>query len=76
MKYFCSFWILFNSVVVFSQNDTVHIYQLYSGFSNEEKAEWTSFQNNWYFIQYPNLQKKNHIKSLNCKSCESFYADI
>ncbi len=63
-------------MIAFSQKDTAHIYQLYSGFSNAEKAEWTSFQNSWYFTEYTNLQKKYHIKSLNCKSCESFYADM
>ena len=76
MKYFCSFLTIVSSLIGYAQNDTAHIYQLYSGFSNEEKAEWTNFQNNWYFIQYTNLQKKHHIKALNCKSCESFYADV
>ena len=76
MKYF---WILmlFNFLNgVRAQNDTLSIHQVYSSFSNQEKAEWTAFENNWNFIEYTKLKKHHKIKSLNCKNCESFYADI
>jgi hypothetical protein len=60
----------------FPQSDTLHLYQAYPSFSNEQKAEWTAFENNWQFYQYPKLQSKLGLKKLSCKDCESFYADI
>lgn len=81
MKYFWIF-LLFSCCValniqsVFGQTDTLHLYQVYNSFSNEEKAEWTAFENNWNYIEYTELKQKHHIKKLNCKNCESFYADI
>ncbi len=59
-----------------AQSDTSNLYQIYSSFSNTEKAEWTAFQNNWNYFEYSELKTKHHIKHLNCKNCESFYADI
>ena len=60
----------------FSQSDTLHLHQAYYAFSNSEKAEWTSFENNWNYVEYTELKKKHNIKGLNCINCESFYADI
>ena len=61
---------------VFGQTDTLHLYQTYHSFSSEEKAEWTAFENNWKYIHYSQLKQNHKIKTLNCKNCESFYADI
>lgn len=61
---------------VFAQFDTLHLYQTYQSFSNPEKAEWTAFENNWNFVEYSLLKQNNKIKALNCKNCESFYADM
>lgn len=77
MKYF---WILiFFLLVEFvsAQSDTLKLYQIYSThFSDEEKAEWTAFENNWNYFEYNELKKKLKIKKLNCSSCESLYADV
>lgn len=56
--------------------DTLYLYQCYNSFSNEEKAEWTSFENNWNYFDYSEIKKKYKIKGLNCKNCESLYANI
>lgn len=76
MKYFWIFLILFIVNKGFSQSDTLRLYQAYPSFSNPEKAEWTAFENNWNYIEYTELKKKHKIKGLNCKNCESFYADL
>jgi hypothetical protein len=81
MKYFWSFlsfsyFLLLNIQSVFGQFDTLHLYQSYHSFTNEEKAEWTAFENNWNYVEYTELKQKHNIKKLNCKNCESFYADI
>jgi len=59
-----------------AQSDTVSLYQAYTSFTNQEKAEWTAFQNNWNYFNYNALKLKHHIHQLDCKSCESFYADL
>ena len=76
MKYFCIFLSIFLVHKGFSQNDTLRLYQAYHSFSNSEKAEWTAFENNWNYIEYTRLKQNHKIKGLNCKNCESFYADI
>ncbi len=76
MKYFWIFLTLLFANKGFSQSDTLHLYQAYHAFSNSEKAEWTAFENNWNYIEYTELKKKHKVKGLNCKNCESFYADI
>jgi hypothetical protein len=81
MKYFWifllfSFFLVLNIQRALGQTDTLHLYQTYSSFSNEEKAEWTAFENNWNYIEYTELKQKQKIKKLNCKNCGSFYADI
>ncbi|MES2515532.1 MAG: hypothetical protein V4580_15360 [Bacteroidota bacterium] len=76
MKYF---WIFLTFLIVtpgFSQSDTSRLYQAYPSFLNPEKAEWTAFENNWNYVEYSALKKNNKIKGLNCKNCESFYADM
>ena len=77
MKYF---WILFFVIIskqyAFGQTDTLHLYQSYHSFSNQEKAEWTAFKNNWNYVEYEVLKQKHNIKKLNCKNCENYYADI
>lgn len=64
------------NIFAFSQNDTLHLYQLYSSFNDQEKAEWTSFENNWSFYEYQKIKDQSGIKKLNCSTCESLYADI
>lgn len=59
-----------------AQTDTLYLYQVYQSFSNEEKAEWTAFENNWNYFEYSNIKTVLKIKNLNCKNCESLYADI
>lgn len=59
-----------------AQTDTLYLYQAYQSFSNEEKAEWTAFENNWNYFEYSNIKTALKIKNLNCKNCESLYADI
>lgn len=76
MKYFWSFCTLFITSIAFSQSDTLNDYQCYTNFSDAEKTEWTAFKNNWNFVYYQQLLKKYNIKKLNCKNCESFYADV
>lgn len=61
---------------LYSQSDTLHLYQAYTSFSNSEKAEWTSFENNWNYFDYSSIQKKMKVSRLNCKNCESLYADL
>ncbi len=60
----------------FGQTDTLHLYQAYHYFSNEEKAEWTAFENNWNYVEYTELKQSHKVKKLNCKNCGSFYADV
>lgn len=74
-----NFWILILLVyasVCLSQKDTLYVYQLYHSFSNEQKAEWTAFENNWNYFEYSKLLKQEKIKTLNCSRCESFFADV
>lgn len=74
-----NFWILLSllqAYICLSQQDTLHVYQLYHSFSNEQKAEWTAFENNWNYFEYTNLLKQENIKQLNCSKCESFFADV
>lgn len=59
-----------------AQTDTLHLYQIYQSFSNEEKVEWTAFENNWNYFDYSEIKKGLKIKTLNCKNCEGLYADI
>lgn len=76
MKYFCIFSLILLGFRSESQNDTVRIYQIYSSFSNQEKAEWTSFENNWNYFQYSEIKKKLKVKKLNCSNCTNLFADI
>ena len=80
MKYFWIFILhtlsVFFSLKLKAQQDTVHLYQIYNTFSNEEKAEWTAFENNWNYFEYSEIKKVFNVKKLNCKNCESFYADV
>ncbi|MBI3520677.1 MAG: hypothetical protein HY062_15160 [Bacteroidetes bacterium] len=79
-----NFWIFilfvffcFNGgIPVYGQSDTMHLYQVYSSFSNAEKAEWTSFENNWNYFEYNHIKTSYRISKLNCKTCENLYADI
>jgi len=59
-----------------AQSDTLHLYQIYQSFSNEEKVEWTAFENNWNYFDYSEIKKVFKVKKLNCESCESLYADV
>ncbi|MDF2451242.1 MAG: hypothetical protein K0S26_746 [Bacteroidota bacterium] len=81
MKYFWIFTlnIWFTGLLVnkgLAQSDTLRLYQAYPSFSNSEKAEWTSFENNWNYFDYSAIQKKLKVSKLNCKNCESLYADV
>lgn len=81
MKYFWIFSLIITALTfqpqdAFGQSDTMHLYQVYHTFSNQEKAEWTAFENNWNYVEYTELKHNHKIKSLNCKNCESFYADL
>jgi hypothetical protein len=75
-----NFWILFGLSLLWAlpikAQDTLTIYQAYTSFSDPEKAEWTAFQNDWNYFDYAALKKKHHIKQLNCRHCESFYAEV
>lgn len=75
-----NFWILFSlcilSASILKAQDTLMIYQAYPSFSDAEKAEWTAFQNSWNYFDYAALKKKHHINNLNCRNCESFYAEV
>ena len=78
-----NFWIFIVTSLMYctgheliAQSDTVSLYQAYASFTNQEKAEWTAFQNNWTYFGYHALKLKHHITALDCKSCESFYADL
>jgi len=74
------FWIFLSAglLLMFAAKaqDTLTLYQAYHSFSDPEKAEWTAFQNNWNYFDYAFLKEKHHVKSINCKSCESFYAEL
>ncbi|MES2565427.1 MAG: hypothetical protein V4565_01090 [Bacteroidota bacterium] len=59
-----------------AQSDTLHLYQAYASFSDSEKAEWTSFENNWHFFDYSQIKKNYKVSKLNCKNCTSFYAEL
>ena len=61
---------------LYSQSDTLHLFQAYTSFSNSEKAEWTSFENNWHYFEYSQIKKNYRVSKLNCKNCTSFYADL
>jgi hypothetical protein len=61
---------------VSAQSDTLLLHQAYFSFSNSEKAEWTSFENNWNYFDYSEIQKKLKVSKLNCKHCGSLYADL
>jgi hypothetical protein len=81
MKFFWIFIfnIYFSSLVkskLCAQTDTLHLYQIYQSFSNQEKAEWTAFENNWNYFEYTEIKKIWKVKILNCKNCGSFYADM
>jgi hypothetical protein len=76
MKYFWIFTALILTKTAFAQSDTLRLYQTYTSFSNEAKAEWTAFENNWNYFSYTELKKQQHIKTLNCSNCESFFADL
>lgn len=81
MKYFWIFYLfvslgLLKINKLHAQRDTLSLYQIYHTFSNSEKAEWTAFENNWNYFDYAEIKKAFNIKTLNCKNCESFYADI
>jgi hypothetical protein len=76
MKYFWSFLLVILTKLSFAQQDTLQLYQTYTSFSNEAKAEWTAFENNWNYFSYAELKKQQHIKNLNCNNCESFFADL
>lgn len=77
MKYFWSFLLLTLIKSTYAQSDTMRLYQIYtSHFSNEEKAEWTAFENNWNYFDYSELQKKLKVKKLSCAKCQSLFADV
>jgi hypothetical protein len=59
-----------------AQSDTLSLHQVYQSFSNQEKAEWTAFENNWIYFKYQTIKKQFNVTTLNCKSCESLYADV
>ncbi len=59
-----------------AQTDTLSLIQAYNNFNAFEKAEWTSFINDWNYFDYSKLLKDQHIKSINCKQCSSLYADV
>lgn len=75
-----NFWILSGFLFLWAAQaraqDTLMVYQAYPSFSDSEKAEWTAFQNDWNYFDYAALKKKYRIKSLNCRHCESFYAEV
>lgn len=76
LKHLCLYLMLLASRTLFPQADTMQLYQAYPSFSNPAKAEWTAFENNWYFYEYPKLKAEASIKKLSCSYCESFYADV
>lgn len=75
-----NFWILSALLLLWCMQvkaqDSLTIYQVYPSFNDQEKAEWTAFQNDWNFFDYAALKKKHHIKTMSCRKCEGFYADI
>lgn len=76
VKSLCLYLLMLASRLLFSQADTMQLYQAYPSFSNPAKAEWTAFENSWYFYEYPKLQAKASVKKLSCSHCESFYANV
>lgn len=77
MKYFWSFLAILSFHFSRSQSDSVRLYQIYhSEFSNEQKAEWTAFENNWHYFDFSDLKKLYKVKKLNCNNCESLYAEL
>lgn len=70
------YFVLIGAGTASSQTDTMRLYQVYSAFSNQEKAEWTSFENNWTFYHYPKLKNEASVKRLSCKNCTAFYGDV
>jgi hypothetical protein len=79
-----NFWIL-TAILLFcltrsgalkAQSDTLYLHQVYPSFSNQEKAEWTAFENNWNYFKYQTIKKQLNVANLSCKSCESLYADV
>ena len=75
-KIFFAYLFIIYSLSYKAQNDTLSLIQVYTSFSDYEKAEWTSFMNDWNFFEYSSLLKSQKIKSINCKQCSSLYADI
>ncbi|MBS1637616.1 MAG: hypothetical protein JST26_17005 [Bacteroidetes bacterium] len=59
-----------------AQTDTLQSIQVYALFSDSQKAEWTSFTNNWQYYEYPKFLQKAQVKKLSCSKCEGMYADI
>lgn len=76
MKYFCIFCLILLTYRSSSQNDTLHLFQLYYSFSNQEKTEWTSFENNWNYFKYTEIKQQLKIKKLSCTNCNSLFADM
>ncbi len=76
MKSILLYFMLLGAGAASAQTDTLRLYQVYSAFSNQEKAEWTSFENNWVFYHYPKLKSAAGLKQLSCKSCTAFYGDV
>ncbi len=59
-----------------AQSDTLSLIQVYNSFNEYEKAEWTSFMNDWNYFDYSSLLKSQHIQSISCKKCSALYADV
>lgn len=77
MKFFWIFLCLFVlQRAALKAQDTLTLYQAYPSFSDQEKAEWTAFQNKWNYFYYPVLKQRHRIKRLDCSGCESFYAEL
>lgn len=76
VKHLCLYLMMLASSMLCSQSDTMQLYQAYTSFSNTAKAEWTAFENSWYFYEYPKLKAQAAVKELNCSQCESFYANV
>lgn len=76
VKSLCLYFMLLASRMLLSQADTMQLYQAYTSFSDPAKAEWTAFENNWHFYEYPKLKAAASIKKLSCSQCDSFYANV
>lgn len=76
MKYFCIFSLILLAFRGKSQNDTLRLHQTYTSFSNQEKAEWTAFENNWNYFHYTNIKQKLKLKKLTWANCHSLFADL